>query len=85
MQLDCSIEENVKSVLSVCICKHSPDISKYTALGGTPVYVGEGADRYYKGVFNVFHVAKKVAMKLFQGAALAKVLCRWTAGRKGKP
>lgn len=36
-----SIEENVKSVRSVCVCKQCLDISKYSGLGGTPVYVGD--------------------------------------------
>lgn len=65
------IEENVKSVLSVCICKQRFDMSKYAGLGGTPVYVG--ADRYYKGFFNVFSRGQKVAARLFQSAVLAKV------------
>lgn len=79
-----SAEEKVKSVLSVCICKQCFDISKYTGLGGTPVYVG--ADRYYKGVFSVFHAARS-SNETFSKSCTGKSVCATglgLAGRVGK-
>lgn len=55
--------ENVKSVLSVCICKNTRlDISKYTGLGGRPVYVGTAELTEIRKEFSMrqsSHVAKK--------------------------